>query len=193
MMGIYRNCFKFYKGFFFTFLLFFFVGCDNIFAPRLGIIDRNTGLVITEQKPPSEVLQNFRYAYIYRDSLIYSALIDSSFLFIFYNAGEEGNSQYDSWTRSTELKTTSRLFKAFPHINLVWNSTVDSMFYLYEGDNPIRESREYFDDANVADISRTFELNLQNLEIIGTAIFTFKKDKKSNQWRITRWKDKSIF
>ena len=59
------------------------IGCTNPFAPKL--IDENllTSSFLTDQKSPQDVLSNFRYAYIFKDSLIYSEILDSSFIGIF--------------------------------------------------------------------------------------------------------------
>ena len=52
------------------------IGCWNPFAPTEGLLEGGSSLTLTEQRSPDEVLQNFRYAYIYRDSLVYSELFD---------------------------------------------------------------------------------------------------------------------
>ena len=67
----------------FSFLLpIFFIICCNPFAPELTNLEQHQAGFITAQKTPVEVLTNFRYAYVFKDSLIYSDVLDSTFLFI---------------------------------------------------------------------------------------------------------------
>jgi len=167
-------------------------GCNNIFAPKLENFADGQSLFNRVLKTPTDVLENFRYAYIYRDSLIYSNLIDSDFVFIYYNADDEGGSgHYDSWLREVELRTTGRIFRAFSHIDLTWNSTLDSSYSYYSGDSLVTQQDDIFEEANNANISKSFELNL-GYEIIieGTAKFDFIKNK-NDEWQICKWRDES--
>jgi len=100
--------------------------CWNPFAPTRGELEGALSLTLTEQKNPEEVLQNFRYAYIYRDSVAYSELFDTSFVFLYYDPDVGGAGGYNYWGRDTELRTTGRLFRAFDHFTLVWNATIAS-------------------------------------------------------------------
>ena len=93
-------------------------GCWNPFAPTEGSLEGGVALTLTEQRSPEDVLQNFRYAYIYRDSLVYSELFDTSFTFIYYDPDIGGTGGYNYWGRDTELRTTGRLFRAFDNFTL---------------------------------------------------------------------------
>ena len=64
------------------FLFFLFSsGCVNPFAPGLDESpDGNFGL-ITDQKTVDGVLQNFKYAYTFRDSTLYGKTLANNFLF----------------------------------------------------------------------------------------------------------------
>jgi len=166
--------------------------CSNIFAPKLGQIAGNTDLILTEQQNPEEVLTNFRYAYIFHDSLVYSRIIDSSFVFTYYDVDAGGNGRIGSWGRDIELKTTGNLLRVFNNINLIWNSTVDSAYRILPADSVWRDTA--FTGANEARISKSFELSLdQGISISGNAIFYFRKSPYDNKWRITQWIDESIF
>ena len=90
-----------------------FTACWNPFAPTEGALEGEKILTLTQQRSPEEVLQNFRYAYIYRDSLVYSALFDTGFVFLYYDPEVGGSGDYNYWDRDTELRTTARLFRAF--------------------------------------------------------------------------------
>ncbi|MCG8605649.1 hypothetical protein MJD09_11705 [bacterium] len=161
------------------FTLFFVLclACFNPFAPEL---DRALDLtnVITEQQTPEEVLQNFRYAYTFKDSLLYSDVIDESFIFEFFdpNAGPSGS--FQTWGRDIDLRTTGRLFRGADVIDLVWLNT---LFTDREDDLEKRFVR--------------FNLTLSGSDfsffIGGTAIFTFQQSEADGKWRIVRWKDES--
>ena len=64
--------------------LIFLSNCFNPFAPKL-VDSLKLDLLITEQETPEEVLQNFKYAYTFKDSSLYSNLLDSSFVFLYFD------------------------------------------------------------------------------------------------------------
>lgn len=154
-----------------------FYGCFNPFAPAL---DKKIDLsaVITEQQSPEDVLQNFQYAYTFKDSLLYSDVLDESFVFEYFDTNLEPSGGFVTWGRDVDLKTTGRLFRQFDVIDLVWLNTL-------------------FADSDGAFERRFIRFNLSlfgsdfNFIITGTAIFTFKKDDADGKWRIVRWKDES--
>lgn len=155
------------------------IGCVNPFAPRLREGEEGE-LIITQQRTPEEVLQNFDYAYTFKDSLLYADLLDSSFVFVYFdpNAGPSG--RFESWGRDVDLRTTGRLFRAFDVIDLSWGSTN------YESVS-----------GDVAEMSRTFRLSLVSetgdFYVTGNAVFTFRRSPWDGRWRILRWKDESEF
>ena len=65
-------------------LIWMICGCFNPFAPKL---DNSAGedIVLTEQQTPDDVLENFIYAYTFKDSLVYADLLDSSFVFVYFD------------------------------------------------------------------------------------------------------------
>jgi hypothetical protein len=154
-----------------------FSGCLNPFAPREKILGQ-AQLIVTQQKTPEEVLQNFRYAYVFKDSLLYSNLLDSSFIFVYFDPSLGTSGQFVSWGRDLDLKTTGRLFRRFDVIDLVWNSTI------YES---VQEA--------TAELSKSFDLTLmtsqEDIRITGNAVFSFRKSPYDHKWRIVRWKDES--
>lgn len=156
----------------------FMTGCFNPFAPELDE-DFDLSNVITDQQTPEEVLQNFRYAYTFKDSLLYSDVLDESFVFEFFDPNLEPTGGFRTWGRDIDLKATGRLFRAFDVIDLIWLNTIFS------------ESEGEFERRFI-----TFNLNLSGAESIfllqGTAIFTFKRSEDDEKWRIVRWKDESI-
>ena len=151
--------------------------CLNPFAPKL-IDSDSSELIITEQKTPDEVLLNFKYAYVFKDSVLYSDLLDSSFVFIYFDPNLESSGRFVSWGRDIDLKTTGRLFRNFDVIDLIWNSTIYS-----------------FNEEDRAEYSKSFNLSLiknnETLNISGNAIFIFEKSEFDEKWRIVQWKDES--
>ncbi|RPH99380.1 MAG: hypothetical protein EHM72_11150 [Calditrichaeota bacterium] len=155
--------------------------CFNPFAPRLDQTG-NQGIFITEQKSPDQVLQNFLYAYTFKDSLVYADLLDSSFVFVYFDPNVDGSGRFVSWGRDVDLKTTGELFRNSETINLTWNST-------------IYQDTTYIDTSILSiELSKTLQLYLfgkfGEYSFSGSAIFNFKRCV-DDKWRITRWKDES--
>jgi hypothetical protein len=103
------------------FILPFFITCKNPFAPALADENASHSHLLTQQKTPEEVLTNFRYAYTFKDSLVYSEVLDSTFLFksIDYNVYPLRPIE---WGRDTELRTTGGMFRYFRTLDVVWNT-----------------------------------------------------------------------
>jgi len=152
-------------------------GCFNPFAPAL---DKKIDIskVITNQQTPEEVLQNFQYAYTFKDSLLYSDVIDESFVFEYFDTNLQPTGGFVTWGRDIDLKTTGSLFRQFDVIDLVWLNT---LFSEAEGGFERRFVR-----FNLSLFGSDF-----NFIITGTAIFTFKQNEIDKKWRIIRWKDES--
>lgn len=168
------------EAIFVAIIIFIFFGfqCFNPFAPKLEDSDKNN-LIITPQLTPDEVIDNFKYAYIFKDSVLYADLLDSSFVFIYFDPNLESSGRFVSWGRDVDLRTTGRLFRNFDVINLICDSTI----YSFE------------EPPDRAEYSNNFELSLikdnETINITGNAIFIFKKSRYDNKWRILQWKDES--
>jgi len=152
-------------------------GCRNPFAPKLTESLESGDLIVTGQESPEEVLQNFKVAYTFQDSLLYSDLLDTAFVFVYFDPNEGTSGRFVSWGRETDLVTTGRMFRHFQVIDLVWNTTYSNWENEEEG-----EIRKGFDLSLIGTQS--------DYRLSGKAVFTFRKcmDEK---WRITRWKDES--
>lgn len=152
-------------------------GCLNPFAPRLSDALDASDMIITPQGSPDDVLQNFKVAYTYKDSLLYSDLLDTAFVFVYFDPNEGTSGRFVTWGRETDLKTTGTLFRHFTVIDLVWNAT------LYG-----------WHDSQSGEMSRGFSLTLvgddSDYTVTGKAVFSFEKCR-DGKWRITRWKDES--
>ena len=153
------------------------LSCFNPFAPQLTRSLESVDLIVTQQQSPEDVLQNFKVSYIFRDSLLYSDLLDTAFVFAYYDPEAGTSGQIVSWNRDTDLRTTGRLFRHFHVIDLVWNSTITE---------DINES--------TGEMSKQFDLTLvsddADYHVTGRAVFSFRKCW-DNRWRITHWDDVS--
>jgi hypothetical protein len=159
--------------------LFFLICCLNPFAPGLIDLGDNQSGIITAQKTPEEVLTNFQYAYEKKDSLVYSDILDSTFLFISKNYGTSPPTNIN-WGRDVDLKTTGGLFRHFNFIELIWGGILDSTAI----------------DSTTYTIKITFQLTLDGgtdiPTIRGEARFNFVRNS-SDIWKIKRWDDLSSF
>jgi hypothetical protein len=154
------------------------LACFNPFAPSLDPSPDPSNR-ITEQENPGEVLQNFRYAYTFKDSVLYSDIIDDSFVFEYFDPNIAPSGGFRTWGRDVDLRTTGRFFDSFDVIELTWLNVIDSTTT---------------DDGAVRYFQR-FSLNLfgsqLNYVFTGTAIFTFKESPSDGRWRIVGWKDET--
>jgi hypothetical protein len=155
------------------------VGC-NPFAPELIDTGPEAGF-ITAQRTPDEVLTNFQYAYNVQDSLTYSDVLDSTFLFISKNYGTTPPTDIN-WGRDVDIRATAGLFRHFrPLIDLTWNDKI---------------SEGFGQDSTLYEIKILFQLTLgggiEVPTIRGEALFNFRKNS-GGTWRITRWEDLSSF
>ncbi|MCI0694863.1 hypothetical protein L0337_23005 [candidate division KSB1 bacterium] len=157
--------------------------CLNPFAPALDKGNLAEDL-ITDQSTPEEVLTNFKYAYIFRDSLLYADLLDSSFVFQYFDPDQGASGIFVSWTRETDLKATGRLLRTFDAINLEWLNTINP--------DTLRNNAGTIESIS---FSKSFQLNLASsgfqFGVSGFALFTFRQSKADDKWRIVLWVDKS--
>jgi hypothetical protein len=153
------------------------VSCINPFAPELVNTLPNRSNVITSQKSPDEVLQNFLYAYTFKDSLVYADIIDSAFIFRTWDY-EQVPPVPVEWFRDEELRITGRMFRAFNRMDLVWNRTI------------------YQDTVatNLIEMRKSFTLTIEGGQSIpvlnGEVIFRFIK--RSEKWYLLYWEDLKI-
>ncbi len=148
--------------------------CVNPFAPK---IDNSIGTakgLISDQFNVEGVFQNFQYAYAFKDTLIYSKLLQKDFSFSYrdYDLGADV-----SWGRDEEMKVSSGLFQNAQRLDLVWNN-INSI----SGDS--------------SKIVRSFNLTVtfnptDIIYIDGRVNLTLIKE--DNKWKILRWIDESNF
>ena len=161
-----------------TVLIFFIlvISCDNPFAPRLsGNITQET--VLGDQTTIDGLFKNFRYAYTYKDTLVYGNLLTDDFAFVYKNYDK--GSQDFTWARIDDLIATNGLFQAAQSIDLVWNGIVSN-----------------FGDSLTKVIRRSFTLNItfspsDIVTVEGAANLTIVRKKISDPWKIYIWRDES--
>ncbi len=168
------------------FILFVNIGC-NPFAPE-SLDGTGAGdYILSDQRTVDGVFKNFAYAYNFKDSLIYSDLLDSSFLFISKNYTTTPVTDI-TWGRDIDIRTTVGLFRYFQTLNLVWDGTISD--------------RIISDDSTEREIKKTFQLTFDGGNeyptIKGEALFILRIHERSLKdtmkvWSITRWEDLSSF
>jgi hypothetical protein len=143
--------------------------CVNPFAPALG---EAGGTQVPDASTIGGMLELFKYAYTTKDSFVYSQLLDSSFVFEYYDVV---NSRYDQWYRTTDLIATAGLFHNFEVIDLNWYNL------------PQEDWNFAFEDS-LKQIIVNFNLILDNTIVYGFARFDCFKKPGSN-FKVLAWKD----
>lgn len=152
-----------------------FASCDNIFAPKLD--DTGSSNIISDQMTVDGVFANFKYAYTFRDTSVYSALLTDDFIFT-YRDYESG---FDvSWDKPTEMRTTSRLFQNSQKTDIIWNNITT-----------------YIGDSLNVNVKRGFNLTItfnpsNVVRLFGFADMNFKRPDVNSPWKIYKWRDESF-
>ena len=149
--------------------------CDNIFAPKLD--DSGSSNIISDQMTVDGVYTNFKYAYTFKDTSVYSGLLTDDFIFI-YRDYESG---FDvSWDKPTEMRTTSRLFQNSQKTDIIWNNITT-----------------YLGDSLNVNVKRGFNLTItfnpsNVVRLFGFADMNFTRPDVSSPWKIRKWRDESF-
>lgn len=151
--------------------------CDNPFAPSLAD-DSQAAEVLGDQRTVAGLFQNFRYAYVFKDTLTYGRLLDRTFSFVYRN--------YDkgidvTWGRDEDMLATHGLFNAAQQLDLVWNDVV-----ITEGDSLAQT------------ISRGFNLTItfnpsDVIRAQGRVNLRIERPTINDVWKIVRWRDESNY
>jgi hypothetical protein len=149
--------------------------CVNPFAPKADPSLSSKGGLISNQTTVDGVFQNFLYAYTFKDTLIYSKLLDKNFIFSYrdYDLGVDV-----SWGRDDEMKVSSGLFQNSQRLDLVWNNIIS----ITSDSTRIIRSFNLTITFNPTDI----------IYVDGRVDLTLGKDA-DNKWKILRWVDESNF
>jgi hypothetical protein len=178
------------KKFFLLIILVLFSGlaCYNPFSPP--VVGPGFMVPIALQTDPDSVLQNFKYAYEYRDIITYENCLDKQFVF-YYIDQDNQTGEIREWpvSRDDDISRTSGVFKVFDDIRFEsWEvfplpSEYDSSF------QEERKIRQVNFHLVLRDIDGDF--NYEHLEATGFALFKFRRSE-DGFWRIVYWKDNSI-
>lgn len=151
--------------------------CTNPFAPALAD-DSQAAEVLGDQRTVAGLFQNFRYAYVFKDTLTYGRLLDRTFSFVYRN--------YDkgidvTWGRDEDMLATHGLFNAAQQLDLVWNDVV-----ITEGDSLAQT------------ISRGFNLTItfnpsDVIRAQGRVNLRIERPTINDVWKIVRWRDESNY
>lgn len=158
--------------------LFLLAGCINPFAPGFDETAGVTNSILGDQKTVEGVFQNFRYSYSFRDTTIYSQLLDRNFVFV-YRDFDRG---FDvPWGREEDMRTTYGLFQNVQNLDLVWNNIIS-----------------FSGDSLKSNITRGFNLTVtfnpnDITRIDGYANLTLERKNLADIWKISRWRDESNF
>lgn len=154
----------------------FVSSCFNPFAPRLA--QQSGGTLLGDQRTLDGVFQNFRYAYIFKDTLTYGQLLAPNFVFIYRNYDRNVDV---TWGRDEEMFSTNGLFRTAQTLDLVWNEIIFS-----SGDSLSTTIQRGFNLTITFNTSDVIRLDGRvNLSLI--------RDKPSDVWMIRRWRDESNF
>ncbi len=163
------------KSLFITTLLIT-LSCTNPFAPK--IVDSITDGILSDQMTIEGVFDNFRYAYMFKDTVVYGRLLSDDFVFVFRN--------YDkgvdvSWGRNEDMISTHRLFNATQNIELIWNNVLTPS-----------------GDSLLVEVSRGFTLTIifnpaDIVRIQGRAVFRLRRNDVNSPWLIVMWRDESNY
>lgn len=158
-------------------LITFLLSACNPFAPSRYEGDE-TNLVLGDQTTVEGVFQNWRYAYIFADTSVYSNLLDDDFTFIYrnYELGID-----NSWGKAVDLRTTRTLFDSTESIDLIWNEIVFEL-----------------GDSLSKNILRSFSLQLvfradDVTRINGRANIQLERESIKDYWQIVQWRDESNY
>jgi len=158
-------------------MLFLLSRC-NPFAPEIDTSDPSGTNIISDQKSLEGVFQNFRYAYTFKDTTIYGALLANDFTFTYRNYEKLVDV---SWGRDEEMRITSRLFENATGLDLIWNNIVG-----FSGDSVRSNVTRSFNlvvTFNPSDVAR----------VDGRVSLELERPGSDDPWKISLWKDESNF
>ncbi|MEZ4699979.1 MAG: hypothetical protein R2834_06590 [Rhodothermales bacterium] len=153
-------------------------GC-NPFAPALEEGDP-FGALLGDPATLDGFFTNFQAAYELRDLSLYEPLLDSAFIFTYYDFDVQVERQ---WAFAQEIESTRRLFANASFISLEWNQII---------------SQNLFDENRRASIIRSFNLtiNLESGDVFrgdGNVNFLLLRPAEGAPWRLINWRDESEF
>lgn len=153
-------------------------GC-NPFAPALEEGDAFDDLG-GDPRTIEGFFSAFRYSYELRDISLYQTLLDSSFIFIYYDFDSGVNRE---WRYAQDIESTRRLFNRATNIQLTWNQII---------------AQDMSADGREAEVVRSFNLLIglagsEAMRGTGNVNFLLTRRDTTATWRLLRWRDESEF
>ena len=171
-----------------TIVLFSGLACYNPFSPP--VVGPGFMVPIALQTDPDSVLQNFKYAYEYRDIITYENCLDKQFVFYYIDQDNQtGEIRELPVSPDDDIDRTNGVFKYFDDIRFeTWEVFPLSSEYdsLYEEERKVRQVNFHL---VLRDIDGDY--GFEHLEATGFALFKFRRSD-DGFWRIVYWKDNSI-
>lgn len=130
--------------------------------------------MISDQKNIDGIFQNLKYAYTFKDTAIYGALLNENSIFSYR---DYENDIDISWGRSEEMRATEGLFRNSQNLDVIWN-TIDLISI---DSTSVRRSFILTITFNPSDI----------IFINGKVNLTLVKNPNTKQWKITHWFDEA--
>jgi hypothetical protein len=156
----------------------FLAGC-NPFAPALQEGDDMDDLM-GDPRTIEGFFTAFKYAYELRDINLYQSLLDSSFVFMYYDfdAGVDRE-----WRYAQDIESTRRLFNRAVNVQLTWNQII---------------AQDVFEEGRRAQVVRSFNLLIglagsDAMRGTGNVNFLLSRPDTTAVWRLARWRDESEF
>jgi hypothetical protein len=150
----------------------------NPFAPALDEDANSNNFMSADQKTIEGLFQNFKYAYIFKDTLLYGKLLSDDFTFLYRNYEKAID---ESWGRDEDLQITNRMFLSSQNLDLVWNE-----IFSQTGDSTSLNVIRFFN------LTITFNIN-DIVRIDGKVNLTLSRSDQNQIWRIRSWRDESNF
>lgn len=162
--------------YFIFFLVFILSGCINPFAPKLDNSISDESSLISDLKDIDGVFRNLQYAYSFKDTTIYSELLDNDFIFTYRDYDKEVDV---AWGRDDEMRVTYGLFNNSERLDLIWNNIVA---ITSDSTNVIRSFNLTitFNPTDIIFVEGRINLQLQ-------------KNIDTGKWKIVTWNDESNF
>ena len=163
-------------------MFFFFIivtitldGCVNPFAPKLDNSLGSEGSLISDLKNIEGVFQNLQYSYTFKDTTIYSELLNKDFTFAYRDYDKEVDV---AWGREDEMRVTNSLFNNSERLDLIWNNIV-----VMTGDST----------NIVRSFNLTITFNPTDIVFVDGKVNLELEKTENNKWQILTWIDESNF
>jgi hypothetical protein len=155
----------------------FLITC-NPFAPELDKDIKSGSFITGDQRSIEGLFQNFKYAYTFKDTLLYGKLLNDEFTFLFRNYDKGID---ETWGRDEEMQITNRLFLNSQNLDLIWNE-----IFSQSGDSTEINVIRYFN------LTITFNIN-DIIRIDGKVNLTLFRGDPNEVWKIKSWRDESNY